>query len=100
MRCLQRRLIREVQEHENDQQHDWENDLQPGAGPFLVLPLSAPVDVVARGQDDVTCHGRPGFPDEASHVATLDIEKHSGEQQAVFGGNHRWTTCVINPRDL
>src|SRR6476659_693165 len=80
--------------------HTATEKLQPGSCAYLVLPPTAPADVVSRWQRDVPCDGCAGFLHEAPDVTTLHIQKHGREQQAVLRGNHRGTTGVLDPRDL
>src|SRR6266849_6356272 len=76
VRSFQCRVISDVKQSEDNDEHDWHNYQQATAGAQLVSVLAAPLDVVPGGQlyvsrDRILC-----FVNETAHVAPACIQKH------------------------
>src|SRR5262249_31310437 len=93
-------VIGHVQQNENDDEHNWYNDLKPLLGANLVFVLSAPFDVITRRHthalgDDTFC-----ILDKSAHVAPTNVHQHSPAKYPILAGNHRWSHTHTNMSDV
>ena len=89
MRCFQHRAVCEIEQSEDDYQHDGYDYKQAVACALLVLVLSAPRDVVARGKLHLPHDGRLRFFDEATDIAPSHAQEHRAAKESVLAGDHR-----------
>src|SRR5205807_1872014 len=66
---VEHRSIGQIEQHEDHDEHQWDDDLQALASPALVLVLAAPLDVRALGQRDALGDDPARLFDEAADVA-------------------------------
>ena len=85
---VEQRSIGQVEQHEDHDEHQWDDDLQALASPALVLVLAAPLDVRALGQRDSLGDNPARLFDEAADVAPAHVEQHGHDEQAVLARDH------------
>src|ERR1039457_5996362 len=74
----------EKEQDEDDYYSYWYQQLQPGFGADLVLPLPGPGHIVAGRQLEVLLQHLLGFGDKAAHVTAAHVEEDQRAQQATL----------------
>jgi hypothetical protein len=93
-------VVGEIEEHEDDQHHEWHNDGKGPLGADLMFELAAPFEVHPGGQLNLFSHGPLGLVDEPDDVAVTNVELHIAAQQAIFAFDHRRTFGDVDVGDL
>src|SRR5205823_793731 len=94
------RAVGDVEQPEDDDEHDGHDYQQSLARALLVLVLSAPLYVVARGQLHLARDTRARFVNEAANVATPHVQKNGAAKQSVLARNHRRPLDRVNRCEL
>jgi hypothetical protein len=85
VRRFQRRAIGEIEQHENHKHDDGHDHHESPTCALLVFPPSTPVDVVTRGERHVSRDNGARLADESTNIASLHVEQHGRDEQAVLG---------------
>src|SRR6185312_3652259 len=89
-----------VQQHENDEEYDGKDDLEPLFGAQFKLVFTGPAIGVADGQVQFLLQQIVGLVNEPAVILRLQIEIHVAGERSIFVANHRWPAREEYSRDI
>src|SRR5262249_4610620 len=95
-----RRVVCHVEHYKDDDQNDRNDDLESFLCSNLILILTAPLDVVARGHSDALSDDTLCLLHKSAASATSNIHEYGAPEKAVLAGDHRRTDGDPCVRDV